>query len=333
LIGALGGSSETAVKALGLLKAGNGNPQQQVSGFQQYTGEPVKPLAVPNTYEQPVAPPGGSAYGPPQQSPEGVAQVGAQNAIASLNTHKDTNPSDFRAAAFGATSPEGQAALTQAVSEGRLDPMRINSRTAPILSQMELASPGTTNFNRLHADATLQANTTFQQRAMSVDMLPGLLQNVTSLGKKLNGGTGYNDLKSVGVMQQWLNGQTNDPDYTEYMAARNDAMLRLASVMRGVGMSDQAHTAEVEAGAPTLAPAALDAWLKGQMSVVNPLLQRQNRITHLGETGQGTGALNAPPAAPAGAPIGTYPDEASALAAGHRSGDRVVIGGVSGTLQ
>jgi hypothetical protein len=65
--------------------------------------------------------------------------------------------------------------------------------------------------------------------------------------------------------------------------------------MRGVGMSDQAHTAEVQAMAPTLSPAALDAWFKGQMSVVKPLLERQNRITHLGETGQGTAPLAAPP--------------------------------------
>jgi len=126
-------------------------------------------------------------------------------------------------------------------------------------------------------------------------MLPGLLSNVTSLGKKLNGGTGYNDLKSVGMMQQWANGQINDPDYTEYMTARNDTLLRLAGVMRGVGMSDQAHTAEVQAMAPTLSPAALDAWFKGQMAVVKPLLERQNRITHLGETGQGTAPLATPP--------------------------------------
>ena len=66
-------------------------------------------------------------------------------------------------------------------------------------------------------------------------------------------------------------------------------------------MSDKAHMAEVEAMAPTLSPAALDAWFKGQMSVVNPLLQRQNRITHLGEPGQGTAPLSAPPSGPASA--------------------------------
>jgi hypothetical protein len=307
----------------------------------------------------PVAPTGGSPFGAPQQTPLAAAQTQEQQALAGLNNTKE-NAGGFapHAPPMGAVSPEGQAALTKAVQEGRLDPTRINSRSAPILSQMELQTPGM-NFNRLHADAALQSNSTFQQRAMSVDMLPGLLSNVTSLGKKLNGGTGYNDLKSVGMMQQFMNGQTNDPDYTEYMTARNDTLLRLASVMRGVGMSDQAHTAEVQAMAPTLSPAALDAWFKGQMSVVKPMLERQTRITHLGETGQGTQPIGAPSATSAptaatppqpslgdtvptgqgagGAPtapaLPTYANEAAALAAGHHKGDRVIIGGQSGTLQ
>lgn len=312
------------------------NPQQlntpeATAAVAGNTNKLPETVAVPHEY---AVPPGMT---PPvvQQTPLGAAQTNETNALAGLNAHKNTDPAAFRTSTFGSTPDAGVAALTKAVQEGRLDPTRLNSRTAPILAQIEQGSPGT-NFNRLHADANLQANTTFQQRAMSVDMLPGLLQNVTSLGKKLNDGAGYNDLKSVGTMQQWMNGQTNDPDYTEYMTARNDTLLRLAGVMRGVGMSDQAHTAEVEAMAPTLAPAALDAWFKGQMSVVKPMLERQNRITHLGEKGQGTQALSSPPigsAAPTGGALASYPDEASALAAGHKAGDRVVIGGVTGTLQ
>jgi hypothetical protein len=269
------------------------NTPDQTAAAQAISGKLEGPQTLPNQFSLP------AGVTPPQtgQSPQGTANVAEMNALAGLNAHKDSDPAAFRAQTFGSTSPDGINALTKAVQEGRIDPTRINSRTAPILAQMEQASPGSTNFNRLHADATLQANATFQQKAMNVDMLPGLLNHVTSLGKKLNGGTGYSDLKSVGMMQQFMNGQTNDPDYTEYMTARNDTLLRLAGVMRGVGMSDQAHTAEVQAMAPTLAPYALDAWLKGQMSVVTPLLERQNRITHLGEPGGGT----APMAAPQGA--------------------------------
>jgi|SRR5580658_6116072 len=295
----------SAINAIDMFKAYNasvlGDPSKlntpdQTAAAQALSGKLEGPQTLPPQYSLP------AGITPPQtgQSPQGVANVAETTALAGLNAHKDADPAAFRAQTFGATSPDGQAALTKAVQEGRLDPTRINSRTAPILAQMELQTPGM-NFNRLHADAALQSNATFQQKAMSVDMLPGLLSNVTALGKKLNNGTGYNDLKSVGMMQQFMNGQTNDPDYTEYMTARNDTLLRLASVMRGTGMSDQAHTAEVEAMAPTLAPYALDAWLKGQMSVVTPLLARQNRITHLGEPGGGTAPLAAPQGtAPAG---------------------------------
>jgi hypothetical protein len=304
IVGSNNNDPVAGMKALDMAKLTYGNPQSAIAGQQGFEGKAAAPVAIPNTS---IMPPGSALAGvTPTQTAQGAAQTAEMNALAGLNAHKDADPAAFRAATWGATSPEGIAALTGAVHEGRLDPTRINSRTAPILAQIEQNTPGM-NFNRLHADAALQSNATFQQKAMSVDMLPGLLQNVTSLGKKLNGGTGYNDLKTVGMMQQFMNGQTNDPDYTEYMTARNDTLLRLASVMRGTGMSDQAHTAEVEAMSPTLAPYALDAWLKGQMSVVTPLLARQNRITHLGEPGGGTAPMNAPAAVPATAPVTPAP--------------------------
>lgn len=329
-VGSQNGDAVTALKALGQAKLGYGTPQSQTAGQQMFEGKVAPPVAVPNDS---IMPPGSGLAGQPVNvSPTGQAQIDNLNATAGLhNAQADAGGFNPHTATGAAATPEGQAALARAVSEGRLDPTRVNSRTAPILAQMELNTPGT-NYNRLHADAVLQSNAAYQQKAMSVDMLPGLLSHVTQLGKKLNGGAGYSDLKSVGTMQQWINGQTNDPDYQEYMTARNDTLLRLAGVMRGVGMSDQAHTAEVEAMAPTLAPYALDAWLKGQMAVVNPLLERQNRITHLGEQGQGTAKLNAPPAVGA-QQIPSYPDEQSAIAAGHKPGDRVNIGGVNGTLQ
>lgn len=305
LVGSNNNDPVTALKALSLAKLGYGNPASQTAGQQMDQGKVAEPVAVPNTY---TTLPG--AYQPNiHQTPAGVAETGLKTAQGNLAQAQADDPTLFHPkSGFGALTPDQSNSLQKAVNEGRLDPTRINSRTAPILAQMESAAPGQVNFNRLHADAALQANPTFQQKAMSVDMLPGLLSHVTSLGKKLNGGAGYNDIKAVGQMQQFMNGQLNDPDYTEYMTARNDTLLRLAGVMRGVGMSDQAHTAEVQAMAPTLAPYALDAWLKGQMSVVTPLLERQNRITHLGEKGGGTQPMNAPPAAtspaaPAGAVV------------------------------
>jgi len=292
---------ETALKVVnqGGLSSPTSTPQEQTLYQQGYEGKVAPLQAAPNNF----AVPAGQAPPNIQQSPEGVAQTAATTALGNLNVHRDTNPVDFRNPQLGATTPEGQAALTRAVQEGRLDPTRVNSRSAPILAQMELNTPGM-NFNRLHADAALQSNATFQQRNMSAEMLPGVLQNLTNLGKKLNDGTGYYDLKTVGGMQKWLNGETNDPAYTEYMTVRNDAMLRLANVMRGVGMSDKTIEMENETATPTLAPYALDAWLKGQMSVLTPMLDRQRQISHLGEPGQGTQPLAAtPPAGGGPAPV------------------------------
>jgi hypothetical protein len=340
----VGGSSNgdfvTAAKGLAMAKLGYGNPQSQTSGQQMYEGKLAAPVNVPNNF---VTPPG-SVLGnaPVQQSPQGAAQTAEMSALAGLNTHKDTAPQDFRNPQLGATSPEQQAALTRAVSEGRLDPMRVNSRSAPILAQMELNTPGM-NFNGMHADATLQSNAGFQQKAITMDAMPTILSHMTSLGKQLNGGTGYSDVKTVGQMQKWMNGELNDPDYTEYMSVRNDALMKLASVMRGVGMSDQAHTAEVQAAAPTLSPLALDGWLKGQMSTITPLLKRIQGVENMGgghRAGTTPDASGTPPAPPGPAPLGAapptlpaYQSEAQALAAGHKVGDRVIIGGVTGTLQ
>jgi hypothetical protein len=321
----------SAVNAMDMFKAQNaailGDPSKlgtpdQTAAQQAIEGKVATPYEIKGNYGS--LP--GAAPVVPQQTAEGVAETGLKTAQGNLAQAQADNPELFhpKSGQFGNTSPEGQAALTKAVHEGRLDPMRLNSRTSPIFAQMELAEPGVNNFNRLHADATLQNNAGFQQKAMSVDMLPGLLSHVVTLGKALDNGHGYSDLRTVGKLQQVLNGETNDPAYTEYMTARNDTLLRLAGVMRGVGMSDQAHTAEIEAMAPTLAPYALDAWLKGQMSVVTPLLERQRKFTNLGEPGSAHNPRAAPVAAPAPPAAAPAPPAAGPSPAGLPPGLQIV---------
>jgi hypothetical protein len=359
IVGANNHDPVTALKALATAKLGYGSPESQTAGQQMDKGALAGPVATPANYQMP---PGSTlASVPIQQSPQGAAQTAATQALTGLHgaqtdltEHKNTDPAAFRAQVFGNTPQEGIAAITKAVQEGRLDPTRVNSRTAPILAQMELNNPGT-NYNRLHADATLQNNATFQQRANGLEIMPGILQHVTQLGKQLDGGAGYSDIRTVGKFQQFMNGELNDPAYAEYMPVRNDALLRLAYLMRGNGASDMANKTEQEAFAPTLAPYALDAWMKGQLSVLKPMIEKNNRIVHLGEPGQGTQPISAPATAtpePAGPPplgstvptpagatppapaaLPSYNSEEEALAAGHKKGDRVKIGGVSGTLQ
>lgn len=192
------------------------------------------------------------------------------------------------AAGVGDLPPE----LQKAVDERRLNPALLNSRNLPIYAQLAVNNPQF-NFNQANADASLQKNPTFAQRAISLESLPEVMTTMTTLGKKV----GYDDVKFVGQAQKWLRGETNDPDLTQYMTVRNDALMNIASTMRGVGMSDKAHEAEIEAAAPTMSPKALDAWLQGQMSVLTPRLKRTQRVSHLGDPAYSDNATN--PKAPA----------------------------------
>lgn len=231
-----------------------------------------------------------------QQTPVSTADVGAKNAEAALhNAQAAAGGFNPHAAGVASLDPDTQAAVQKAVDEGRLNFKDLNSRNAAIIGSLALHNP-TYNFNGEAADAALSRNANFRQRAMVVDSLPALMSNLVSVGKKLN----YPDLQVAGMGKKWLMGQTNDPDLTEYMTQRNDVLMKLANVMRGVGMSDKAHEAEIEAMNPTLSPVALDGWLKGQMSAVTPLMDAQKRSAHIGEPGVGDQTPGRTPTAGAG---------------------------------
>ncbi len=169
-------------------------------------------------------------------------------------------------------SDEQNAALSEAINSGRLDPNRINGRTASMWADLALKNPGT-DFNKLGADSALLKNAAFQQKAMVASTLPEVMDNMVKAGKKLN-----------------------DPDLTEYMTQRNDALMSIAGVMRGVGMTDMAHKAETEVASPTMSPDALDAWLRGQHKSLEPRLRNNDRIMHTGAHTPGVTTSTAVPA-------------------------------------
>lgn len=250
------------------------------------------------------------------QTPGSIATQNNLNSEGLLHTVQ-ANAGGFnphaQGAGVGLTDPNQIAALSRAVQEQRLDPTRINSRTGPILAQIEMNTPGM-NFNGMHADAALQSNAGFQQKAIGIEAMPTILSHMTQLGKNI----GYSDNRTVGKMQQFMNGEFNDPAYSEYMAVRNDSLMKIASLMRGAGMSDQAHTAEIEAAAPTMSPLALDGWLKGQMSSLQPFYKEYGRVHHLGSTSSpaGTGPTGVPSATPGSVPgAGSGQPDFAALAA------------------
>ncbi len=194
-----------------------------------------------------------------------------------------------------ALSPEQNAALfgpKGAVTEGRLDIGKINSRTASLFADAELANPGT-DLAKKSADIQLSRNATFRQKAMTAEVLPEIMQNMVDAGKKVN----FSNFEPLGQMQAWTLGKVNDPDLTEYMTQRNDALMTIAGVMRGVGMTDKAHQAEIEVAKPTMSPQALDAWFSGQMKSLAPRLKLNRGITHSEPPAPAPAAtMKAPPA-------------------------------------
>lgn len=176
-------------------------------------------------------------------------------------------------------SPEENAALFGehgAVTEGRLDPAKINSRTAKLFAQGEMLSPGRNDFVALTGDAALNRNAPFRTRAMTAEVVPELIQNMVATGKQLN----YPDARFAGIVKQWTQGQLNDPVLAKYMAQRNDTLMTIAGVMRANGMTDIAHMAEVEAANPTMSPRALDAWAAGQWESLAPRLKQYRKYSH-----------------------------------------------------
>lgn len=136
------------------------------------------------------------------------------------------------------------------------------------------------NVRELTSDFALAKNPTFRQKAIVAGSVDDIIDEVVKAGKKVD----YSNIKAYGSFQKFVKEQSNDPALAEYMALRNDGLMELAFVMRGAGMTDQAHKAEQEAMNPTMSPRALDAWANAQKRVLKPRLDRYNRIT---KTGQG----------------------------------------------
>lgn len=270
----------------------------QTAAQQGIQGKIAEPISVPKEYA--VAP--GAPAPVVQQTPLGASETMENLANATLNHERAANPSAFRGSVF--QLQELPPELQRAVAEGRLDPAKLNQRNIHIWTQLAQNNPDA-DFNALMAGGALQRNPAFRQRTIAVDSLPAVMSHMAELGKQLE----FNDIAVLGKIQAWAKGQLNDPLYQEYMTTRNDTLMTVANVMRGVGMSDQAHRAEIEAASPSLSPSAMDAWLRGQMAALQPRLDAANRAMRGGSIMQGGGIGTA--GQPGGATGGATPPPAA----------------------
>jgi len=207
---------------------------------------------------------------------------------------KTATPGELLTNARAKVDPMQYPLLAAAVAEGRMSPDRVNSRNAGFLEQALQRNP-TADLNAMAARGALMRNAGFQQKAISAEIIPEVLQNVVNAGKKLD----FSDVKFIANIQKWTAGQLQDPKLTEYMTLRNDSLLSIAATMRLVGMSDYATKLEEEAASPTMSPKQLDAWMSGQMKALNPRLKKLAGLSIDG----------ANPAAASGTPAATAPTD------------------------
>lgn len=207
-------------------------------------------------------------------------------------TEKDTRTAAIKDWEYGETHPEFRAQqkkqaeddrltqhelkLASMLASGEIDASQIPKRGKTynrIVSGAKEINPEL-NIRSATADYNLSKNPTFRQRTLTAEVLPDIIQHVVDAGKKVD----FSNIKAVGGFQKFYKQNINDPDMVEYMALRNDALMELASVMRGGGMTDKAHHAEEEAMSPTMSPRALDAWMRAQTKALKPRLAIQRRI-------------------------------------------------------
>lgn len=173
-------------------------------------------------------------------------------------------------------TPEQNDALygpNGSVSKGLIDPYKITGRTAKILANAAIANPDL-DLNKLAQESVLMRNVQTVNKSKQIEMMPEILQNVVTAGKKVN----FSDAQFVGAVEKFAKGQMNDPDFVNYMTQRNDALLTLAGVMRGNGATDMSTRMETEAYHPTLSPTALDGWMNAQMTALKPRLRNAHEV-------------------------------------------------------
>lgn len=130
-----------------------------------------------------------------------------------------------RSAFMASLAPEQITALNTAVSEGRLDPNRINSRTAPILADMELENPGAIDYSKV-SENILQGRTEARgrggTRAMNLTVANNVYQKtipeVIDLRRKLKREDfpSLSKLKDFNAIDQWARTHTSDPVMSKF---------------------------------------------------------------------------------------------------------------------
>lgn len=142
-----------------------------------------------------------------------------------------TVPGAVAANRYQLTDPQVEA-LNEAVESGRLDPYRINFRTAPIFANMEMKNPGKTEFNKLAAEAVYERSIPTSNTKAMLNTIDPLLDKLTLAGEKL--GNSAFPLLNRGI--NWVKEQTGDADIVAFNNLRDDTVAEIERGLLGTGV-------------------------------------------------------------------------------------------------
>lgn len=142
------------------------------------------------------------------------------------------------------------------------------------------------------------------------------------------------------IQNKIRSGLFGDPDVSAYQnaisTARNEYARVISMATGAQGITDYAMREGQKLFPDDLAPAQFETNFNvAAREMANRTGSMHDQIAQAKSKLHGGAAPTPSPAAPVGGhgAMLSYPNEAAALAAGHKAGDRVIIGGVTGTLQ
>jgi hypothetical protein len=323
-------------------------------------------VLVPKEY---TVPPGMT---PPvvQQTPLGAAETGAQLAMGNLRTHQATSDSSlsddaaYNAAikynSFGtlpslgmgassagarqkvltfaaylshdpnwhppswdaAGSPAGATPTTSATPTSAHPTLQNATDVAAAPADMKAQAATMTDMTKRTSVADASEQTALKNLGLAREMLSKADQSGSPLANSIQ-----NKIRS---------GLFGDPQVSAYQnaisTARNEYARVISMATGAQGITDYAMREGQKLFPDDLAPAQFDAnYQVAAREMANRTGAMHDQISQAKAKIHSPAGTVTPPAG--GETLPSYPDEASALAAGHRAGDRVIIGGVTGTLQ
>jgi hypothetical protein len=359
----------SAVNAMDMFKAYNstilGDPSKlntpdQTAAAQAISGKLEGPQALPNQFSLP------TGVNPPAagQSPQGAAQVAdtqsqtnlrnAQAAAGGFNpntggSHQQLDPVMAQEAAeFIRQNPNLAGNFRSLLSNGGPDVIHafLHPQGAPTTPANGITPAPGVSLKEQSGIRNDFANGTAAKQTTSLNTMVLHSQLFDAIADQLGNG---NFAPTNYINQLWQ--RTFGSPVPSNLQIAGDFLGReavRATINAGAGTGAERELAVTNSSSPDAlhgAASTLRSLAAGQLHSLDLRAQRGGvDIAQLlgpeaqAAFGRRAAAVAAPHAAPEGGSntstgLPSYPDEASAMAAGHKAGDRVIIGGVTGTLQ